>query len=178
MKLHLGCGKRNFGDSWIHIDQADFDHIKYKDVTKLPYRNNTVEIIYCSHLIAYFDREEIIPVLNEWKRVLREDGILRIATPDFYTLIELYHDRDISLSGVLGPLYGKMGCNGDKIYHKTVYDFTSLKLLLEEIGFRNVKRYNWKETEHAQFDDHSQAYIPHMNKEEGVLISLNIECTK
>jgi hypothetical protein len=28
------------------------------------------------------------------------------------------------------------------------------------------------------FDDHSQAYIPHMDKENGTLISLNIETIK
>jgi len=27
-------------------------------------------------------------------------------------------------------------------------------------------------------DDHSQAYLPHMDKENGILISLNIEATK
>ena len=36
----------------------------------------------------------------------------------------------------------------------------------------------WRETEHSQFDDHSQAYVPHMDKENGVLISLNVECNK
>ena len=41
---------------------------------------------------------------------------------------------------------------------------------------RKVKKYNWKNTEHAQFDDHSQAYLPDMDKENGTLISLNIEC--
>ena len=36
----------------------------------------------------------------------------------------------------------------------------------------------WEETEHAQFDDHSQAYLPHMDKENGTLMSLNVECIK
>jgi hypothetical protein len=36
----------------------------------------------------------------------------------------------------------------------------------------------WRETEHAHVDDFSQAYIPHMDKENGILISLNIECDK
>ena len=47
-----------------------------------------------------------------------------------------------------------------------------------EVGFKNVERYDWRETEHAEFDDHSQAYLPHMDKENGTLISLNVECTK
>ena len=64
------------------------------------------------------------------------------------------------------------------IYHKTTYDFESLRTVLENCGFSNVVEYNWRETDHAQFDDHSQAYIPHMDKENGVCISLNVECIK
>ena len=68
---------------------------------------------------------------------------------------------------------------GDKkIYHKTVYDEYSLKRLLFENGFRNIDLYDWKDTDHSHIDDHSQAYLPHMDKENGTLISLNVECTK
>ena len=46
MKLHLGCGKRDFGPEWIHIDGADFPHIKSHDITKLDFEENTVDLIY------------------------------------------------------------------------------------------------------------------------------------
>lgn len=45
-------------------------------------------------------------------------------------------------------------------------------------GFKDVRRYDWRQTEHKDYDDFSQAYIPHMDKENGLLISLNIEATK
>lgn len=178
IKTHIGCGKRDFGPEWINIDGADFPHIHYKDVTKLPFKNNEVDLIYACHLISYFDREEIVTVLNEWKRVLKSGGILRLATPDFDITTRLYQSAEVNINQVLGPLYGRMPCNDKVIYHRTCYDFASLSELLIEVGFKNVKRYDWRDTEHAQFDDHSQAYIPHMEKENGVLISLNIECKK
>ena len=71
-----------------------------------------------------------------------------------------------------------MDMGESKIYHKTTYDFNSLKSLLENLGMKNIKMYDWKQTEHSKYDDHSQAYIPHMDKEKGILISLNIECYK
>ena len=74
LKLHLGCGKRDFGPDWVHIDAADFPHVTYKSVTRLPYKDKTVDVIYASHLIAYFDRDEIIKVFNEWHRVLKPGG--------------------------------------------------------------------------------------------------------
>jgi len=43
---------------------------------------------------------------------------------------------------------------------------------------KNVQTWNWRETSHSEFDDHSQAYIPHMDKDNGKLISLNVEAIK
>ena len=68
---------------------------------------------------------------------------------------------------------------GDEtIYHRTTYDFKSLKSLLKSLDMKNIIEYDWEETEHLDLDDHSQAYIPHMDKENGTLISLNVECIK
>ena len=43
---------------------------------------------------------------------------------------------------------------------------------------RNIDKYDWSKTEHSKFDDHSQAFLPHMDKQNGTLISLNVECVK
>ena len=120
-----------------------------------------MDYIYSSHLIAYFDREEIIPVLKEWHRVLKPGAKLRVATPDWDVLRRM-------ATPLLGPLYGKM--SEPPIYHKTVYGYTGLKKLLEDTGFTDVGYYDHKKTEHAKFDDHSAAYF---NK---TLISLNVQC--
>lgn len=184
IKVHLGAGKRNWPD-WINIDKADFPHIHYRDITRLPFRNNEVSICYASHLLAYFDRQEIVPILNEWKRVLKPGGILRLATPDFDAIGNLIVLNKYPLEAFLGPLYGKMVMGDKTIYHKTVYNFESLKYLLEEVGFKNVHKYNWWEEDTNYNDDHSKSYFPH--SEEAIktgdfsgrtLISLNIECTK
>ena len=177
IKLHLGCGWRNFGNDWIHIDGGDYSHLDYKDITKLEYANNTVDLIYASHVIEYFDRVEVIELLKEWKRVLKPDGTIRIAVPDFEALLQIYKEHQ-NLNCILGPLFGRMKMGESSIYHKTVYDFKSLQDVLQEVGFVYIKRYDWRKTEHAKFDDHSQAYYPHMDKENGLLLSLNVEATK
>lgn len=177
MKLHIGCGARDFGPEWVHIDGADYPHVSFHDITKLDFPDDTVDLIYASHVIEYFDREEIIPILQEWKRVLKTGGILRIAVPDFTAMTALYVTGE-PLKSFLGPLYGKMQMGDKTIYHKTVYDFPSLALLILNSGFKSARKYDWQQTDHAGFDDHSQAHIPHMDKKKGTLISLNIECIK
>jgi len=146
------------------------------------FQDGTAELIYASHVFEYFDRQQAASVLAEWHRVLMPEGVLRLAVPDFQVLIDVYN-RTGELSSILGPLYGRMvvqgGNNKEQIhYHRTVYDFYSLKKLLEENGFTDVHRYDWRQTIHKDYDDFSQAYFPHMDKEHGLLISLNVEAKK
>ena len=180
IKINMGCGWRNFGSDWIHIDGGDYEHLDYKtgvmDLEQI--KSHTADLIYASHVIEYFDRNEVTEVLLEWKRILKPEGILRLAVPNFAVLSKLYLDGKVKLGNVLGPLYGRMEMDGTYIYHKTVYDYESLAYMLYSLGFENIRLYDWKDTEHAHFDDHSQAYIPHMDKENGTLISLNVECNK
>ena len=176
-KINLGCGWRNFGKDWIHIDGGDYPHLDSKDIINLPYENDSIDLIYSSHVIAYFDRDEIKKIISKWYDKLKPGGIFRVATPDFNIITKLLHEG-YSLKEFLGPLYGKMNMGSKIIYHKTTYNYNDLKTLLLECGFSKVNFYNWKNTEHSNFDDHSQAYIPHMDKENGTLISLNVEATK
>lgn len=185
IELYLGSGKRNI-PGFIHIDLDDYPHLAYKhDIASLPmFSNNSVDLIYTSHSFEYFDRQEGEKVLKEWHRVLKPGGTLRMAVPDFEAITRVYlkYKKDLGHKGILGPLYGRMEIKtkgkNKTIYHKTAYDFKSLKNLLESTGFRNVHRYDWQKTIHKDYDDHSQAYIPHLEKKKGILISLNVEAKK
>lgn len=182
MKIHLGCWKRNL-PGWTNVDLCDLPHIHFKrSIDDLScFDDNSADIIYSSHSLEYFDRDQTETVLKEWRRVLKTGGILRVAVPDFEALIQLYMaEKDINL--VLGPLYGRMAVATESgyttLYHKTTFDEASLRKILELVGFKNIKRYDWRETEHLYHDDHSQAYFPHMDKENGLLLSLNLEAEK
>jgi len=178
MKINMGCGWRNFGPDWVHVDGGNYGHIDSKDVFLKKYENDSIDLIYASHFIEYFDHEEVLSLLRRWRETLKPQGILRLAVPDFAVCSKLYLEKKYSIDQFLGPLYGKMKMCDQIIYHKTSYDFLSLKILLKKVGMRKIKKYDWEKTEHAIYDDHSQAYLPHMDKKNGTLISLNMECIK
>ena len=182
LKLNLGCWHRHI-PGWVHIDLCDLPHIDYKSsIDDLSmFENETVDLIYSSHSLEYFDRKQVGNVLREWSRVLKKDGVLRVAVPDFDALLSVYQKTN-DLRKILGPLYGAMEITTEtgvtNLYHKTTYNFESLKEVLVSTGFCSVERYRWQDTVHKDYDDHSQAYYPHMDKEDGILVSLNMECKK
>ncbi len=184
IKLHLGSGKV-YIPGFIHVDIDKFPHIDYQSrIDKLPmFKNNSVDLIYCCGSFEYFDKYQAPTVLKEWKRILKKGGVLRLAVPNFESICRVYQKyKDLDGRGILGPLFGRIEVKTKKgkevIYQKIVYDFKSLKTVLKSAGFKNIHLYDWKKTIHKDYDDYSQAYIPHMDKEKGILMSLNIEAQK
>ena len=176
ISLHLGCGKR-YIPGFIHVDARSFPHVDYvTSVDKLDmFKDNSVDLIYACHLLEHFKRNQIDGVLREWRRVLRPGGVLRLAVPDFENLVKVYGKyKDLSL--VMGPLHGRQDYPQNT--HYISFDLGYLQKLLTKAGFKNIHRYDWRKTIHKDYDDYSQAYIPHMDKEKGILISLNIEAIK
>jgi predicted SAM-dependent methyltransferase len=176
VKLHLGCGKR-FIPGFVHIDAVEYPHIDHiSTIDSLSFiPNDSIDLIYCCHVLEHFKRNDVGRVLTEWNRVLRPGGILRISVPDFAQLVRIYEKtKDLAL--VMGPLFGRQ----DYLYniHYNVFDHATLTEALHKAGFASVELYDWRKTEHAHIDDYSQAYVPHMDKEHGVPVSLNIEALK
>lgn len=176
VKLHLGCGSKVI-DGFVHIDILDLPHLDYRgrvDDLRL-IKSGSVDLIYASHLLEHFGKHEVSGVLKEWARVLKPGGVLRIAVPDLGACAKLYCDG-VPLDTIFGLIYG--GQRDEYDYHKSGFDEARLTSFLKEAGFREVRKWDWRTTEHAHIDDYSQAYLPHMDKKNGRLVSLNLEGVK
>lgn len=175
MKLHIGTGN-TYLPGWINLDIFSFVKADiYSNAMSLPYERETFDLIYASHVLEHFNRHTILAVLTHWRNLLKVGGILRLAVPDFKSVCEYYFETS-DLSKLIGLLYGGQKCILDK--HHIIFDEVSLSRDLQKVGFKEVHRWNWRETEHAQFDDYSQAYLPAFQKDTGRLMSLNLEAIK
>lgn len=178
-KLHLGCGGK-FIAGFLHVDVMPLPHIDItalaEDLYFLP--DDCVHLIYAAHILEHYNRKQYLEVLYEWYRVLAPGGVLRLAVPDFAACAKLYYEQGLKdgLTGLTGLIVG--GQRNDYDYHKMVFDEPFLTARLKEVGFVEVRKWDWRLTEHAELDDYSQAYIPHLDKESGLLMSLNLEAVK
>ena len=178
-KLHLGCGKKHL-PGYYHVDALEFPHVdRVGPVDDLGFlEDNAVEHIYACHLLEHFSRKGHVDVLREWFRVLKPGGTLRIAVPDYEACARLYVAGALpnGLETIRGLMMG--GQRDQYDYHFVCFDEATLGATLREVGFSDVYRWDWRETDHAWLDDYSQAYLPHMDKENGTLVSLNLEARK
>jgi SAM-dependent methyltransferase len=178
VKLHVGCGRIKIPD-FLHIDILDAAHVDIcHRVDDLPFPDDAASLIYASHVLEHFGRYEVEGVLREWHRVLAKGGVLRLAVPNFAAVVAMYSTEGLrdGLSGLMGLVCG--GQRGPYDFHKIVFDEPFLTYLLQKVGFGEVRWWDWRTTDHAHIDDFSQAYLPHMDKEKGRLMSLNLEAVK
>jgi SAM-dependent methyltransferase len=178
-QLHLGCGRRHI-PGFYHIDIMPAPHVdRVANVDQLDFiADNTVELVYACHVLEHFGRWQQQAVLGEWYRILRPGGVLRLAVPDFAACAAIYYEQGLEdgLSGLIGLICG--GQQNGYDFHMMIYDEPYLTNELRACGFQAVRRWDWRETNHAHIDDYSQAYIPHLDKSGGRLMSLNLEAVK
>jgi len=178
-KLHLGCGRCYLphDQGWINVDffsstKAD----AYYDVTNLPYEKESFSLLYCSHLLEHLHRHAIVATLNHWRSLLVQGGILRLAVPDFEAVCRHY-TKHKDIEAVMGLLYGRQDFYLNR--HTIAFDKKYLTTLLNRAGFNEVREWDWRTTEHADFDDYSRARLPHMSDSpETIWVSLNLEAVK
>jgi len=90
LRINLGSGGTIF-PGWFHLDRKDFralygeagEIFLQHDLTNgLPFGDNSVETVFCEHLLEHLDIQETLALAREVHRVLGPGGVWRIAVPD------------------------------------------------------------------------------------------------
>ena len=89
--LNLGCGSR-FHSSWTNIDfnSTGGGVIAYNLTRGIPFPNASFDVVYHSHLLEHLPRDSAEGFICECHRVLKMNGVLRVAVPDLEIIARTY----------------------------------------------------------------------------------------
>lgn len=142
-KLNLGCGKRIL-KGYINIDfpnnAYDSQPDMALDIRKLPFEDNSVDEILAVHVWEHFYLNEVDGIIEEWKRVLKEDGTLILEMPCLDKIIGFIQEGNFHPQLVMWPLYGDPSTHkGEADLHKWCWNIKGLQSFLEKHKFKNIQ---------------------------------------
>ena len=155
--LNLGSGPRLIKSTsdvrWVNIDQ---DRVEVPEAVEflqtdvrngLPFEDEDVDAVYCSHFLDHLNYYEAIAFLKEVRRVLKRDGVVWIAVEDLDGLIKTYHQGEMDKFAHQQPaifsqvksealklgmiLFGALVKRRDYRGHKMIYNLQGLLETLE-----------------------------------------------
>lgn len=141
--VDLGCGpiedsyRTNEGEV-LRVDIREEVKPDYRcDIRVLPFANGEFDVVFSSHTLEHFTRFEVGEVLDEWIRILKPDGELRLVMPNMEWAARHIVNKEIDVD-VMNVLYGAQTYNEN--FHKAGYTPQMLEQLLANKGF---KKFMW-----------------------------------
>jgi predicted SAM-dependent methyltransferase len=107
------------------------------DLRCLPFGNKEFDIVFSSHVLEHFPRNEVGKVLDEWIRIMKDDGEFRLIVPNLAWAAQHILNKEID-NDVMNVLYGAQSYEHN--YHKCGFIEQTIEQLLAERGF---KKFVW-----------------------------------
>ena len=198
-RFHLGCGA-TFLKGWLNINH--WSHLEQGRLYAnpngvegtvllnhdlrlgIPASDGTLDAVYHCHLLEHIEFKEGLLFLKRIYDAMRPGGIHRVVVPDFEAFVRSYLSEDAFLlekykSYVLNKdaeLYQTRGAilmgmvhNHE---HRCMYDWDTLSWCLNLVGFRDVRRKMYQESDLPDIKE-VEPYSPIRAME-----SLCVECYK
>jgi predicted SAM-dependent methyltransferase len=200
IKVNIGCGFGWMENGWIGIDydgtasswknnRKKLQYINCNILDGLPFEDNSVDVIYMSHVLEHFTFQEAHLVLGELNRCLTYNGVLAIIVPDLDFYIEQFCQRNESTlcesSIVGGRLQNTLTDNFlmnfysdpdfNNTCHKYAYNFENLFTFLADMSFYQIRKAQYRNFEYVPDinGDNFKSFSLYAEK-----FSLCVECKK
>ena len=147
-KLLVGCGPQIL-PGWINIDTVDYPGVdRVLDITQgLPFKN--VSLIFGEHFIEHLSYRHGCALLRECRRVLRDDGVLRLSTPNLDWVWATHYkpvmteEEQVLQCFALNRAFRGWG-------HQFLYNQRTLSASLLDAGFSDIVRCEYGESTHTE----------------------------
>ena len=135
IKLNIGAG------STVIEGFTPIDRKLGTEAFPLPYADGSVDEIRASHILEHFTFGDASKAMEEWSRVLKPGGRIRISVPDVDKVL-----KDETPNRLFYLMGGQM--HADDI-HKSAYDRNRLTALMQQNGLRQIKDWYSPNTDSA-----------------------------
>ena len=149
VKVHFGCGGKNIS-GFLNSDLLG--EIPINICRRLPFPDQSVDLIYSSHVVEHVHENDFRLFLRESHRIMKASGVNIIATPTIEKAVSNAYSQDGSILSTLMELdlqFMSDGFVGPSTYlnhlfrwwdHKCLYDEEAIRHYAKEAGFSNVER--------------------------------------
>ena len=148
IKLEIGSGPKTGTNGWATMDLCDGCDLYWDLNNKIPFPDNSLEMIYSSHVMEHFPYQDLVKMLSDCFRMLKSGGVYSACVPNARIFVEGYNNPEkfdknfLSYKpGIISEL--KMDFLNYIFYldgqHKYMFDEENLTNLLKKIGFVSVE---------------------------------------
>lgn len=167
-RLYLGAGRHEI-DGWLNSDRYPPSPTSlHLDATqRFPLPDDSFRYVLSNHMIEHLPYASGAFMLGECLRVLEPGGTLRVSTPDFAFLVEIYRQPDTPIVAryldyhlewinrddpATAPVRDALFVVNNFVRdwgHQFIYDRRILRHALEDAGFANIVECALNDSEHA-----------------------------
>lgn len=145
LRLHLGCGPHPFA-GMINIDGNVFRKADlWLDLrNQLPFPDRSAALVYCSHMLEHLFPDDALRLLKEIHRVLRDDGVARIAVPSIEHAMSIARGEAVmkfprEFDDPSAQAVNYLFCDGQ---HKYGYSWGVIRQFAQQAGFTRITNYS------------------------------------
>lgn len=156
--LDIGCGTNN-SPKFVNLDYRWTPQIDVCwDIVKkaLPFPDNKFKGVYTEHCFEHIPFESFKKNMHEIYRVLAPGGTLRLIMPDGEIYLDIYQRRKQNENvkmpyedGYISPMHRINGIFRNH-GHLFIYDFETVRIILEEAGFKHITKQKYKQGRDAE----------------------------
>jgi len=158
--LNLGCGD-NFVNGYINADffyrfkfwKKDKRGLQWQLDLRYPLncRDEAFDGVYSEHTLEHLYPRQVKNLLHELYRVAKQGAVIRISVPDISKYISFYVGDDTNIDVDKFRKKYKSGCSAvrnitQNYFHASTWDYEELKVILENVGFRDIKKMECNES--------------------------------
>lgn len=154
MKLNIGGqqGKSTytFPEGWTCVDLLPgADVVCDIQNSPLPFEDNSIDAIFCSHILEHLWGWNHTFTIKEFLRVLKSGGLIRIIVPDMDIAVNTYlanRDSGKALVALLRWSFDPL-LNDNKevqLNHVGGFNYPLMRMLLKSSGFKEVIKLKYK----------------------------------